>query len=177
MLARRQALTPDACRLLSLRIVEHLVRDLSPRVGAVVGFCWPIRNEPDVRSALAYWRDLGVRAALPVVVEPASPLRFRAWDLETPMIEGAHGIPTCGHGEWLTPDTLLLPLTAFDAAGYRLGYGGGYFDRTIATLAPRPRCIGVGYEINRVDSIFPEAHDERLDWIVTEKGVFAVQER
>lgn len=173
MLARRSALTAEECRLLSARIVAHLTMDLPPRVGSVIGFCWPIRNEPDVRPALGYWRDLGVRGALPVVVAPESPLRFRAWTPDTPMMTDIHGIPTSGEGEWLTPDVLLLPLNAFDAAGYRLGYGGGYFDRTLAALTPRPLCIGVGFEINRVASIHPESHDQPMDWIVTELGVFA----
>ena len=71
-------------------------------------------------------------------------------------------------------DLLLLPLNAFDGAGYRLGYGGGFFDRTLATLKPRPVAVGVGFEINRVDSIEPEARDERLDWIVTEAGLWQI---
>ena len=75
-------------------------------------------------------------------------------------------------GAWLVPDLILLPLNGFDAAGYRLGYGGGYFDRTLAALLPRPLAIGVGFEINRLDSIRPESHDQRLDWIVTEAGAF-----
>jgi 5-formyltetrahydrofolate cyclo-ligase len=75
-------------------------------------------------------------------------------------------------GAWLMPDLILLPLNGFDAAGYRLGYGGGYFDRTLAALSPRPLAVGVGFEINRLDSIQPESHDQRLDWIVTEAGAF-----
>ena len=68
---------------------------------------------------------------------------------------------------------ILLPLNGFDAAGYRLGYGGGYFDRTLAALSPRPLAVGVGFEINRLESIRPESHDQRLDWIVTEAGAFS----
>ena len=172
MRARRMALSAEDCRLLSARIVAYLTTDLPPRVGSVVGFCWPIQNEPDVRPALAYWRDLGVRGVLPVVTAPDSPLKFRAWTPETPMMDDVHGIPTPSSGEWLTPDILILPLNAFDAAGYRLGYGGGYFDRTLASLRPRPLSVGVGYEINRVASIRPQPHDQPLDWVVTEQGVF-----
>ena len=65
-----------------------------------------------------------------------------------------------------------MPLNGFDAAGYRLGYGGGYFDRTLAALSPRPLAVGVGFEVNRLPSIRPESHDQRLDWIVTEAGAF-----
>ena len=69
---------------------------------------------------------------------------------------------------------ILLPLNGFDAAGYRLGYGGGFFDRTLAALSPRPLAVGVGFEINRLDSIRPASHDQRLDWIVTEAGAARV---
>ena len=83
-----------------------------------------------------------------------------------------YGIPTPMAGDWLQPELILLPLNGFDAAGYRLGYGGGFFDRTLAALSPRPLAVGVGFEINRLESIHPETHDQRLDWLVTEAGVF-----
>ncbi len=87
------------------------------------------------------------------------------------MNEDRYGIPTPAAGDFLQPQALLIPLVAFDAAGYRLGYGGGFFDRTLASLHPRPLAIGVGFELNRVETIHPEAHDARLDAIVTEAGV------
>ena len=87
------------------------------------------------------------------------------------MEEDRHGIPTPAIGDFVQPQALLIPLAAFDAAGFRLGYGGGYFDRTLAGLQPRPLAIGVGFELCRVASIHPEPHDERLDAVVTEAGV------
>jgi 5,10-methenyltetrahydrofolate synthetase len=113
-------------------------------------------------------------AALPVVVDAGAPLAFRAWTRETPLVADRYGIPTPASGEFVTPDLILLPLNGFDGAGYRLGYGGGYFDRTLAALRPRPLAVGVGFEINRLASIDPQAHDQRLDWIVTEAGAFRV---
>jgi 5,10-methenyltetrahydrofolate synthetase len=95
------------------------------------------------------------------------------------MLADRYGIPTPSSGNFVTPDALLLPVNAFDAAGYRLGYGGGYFDRTLAALnsaqqpvRPRPLAIGVGFELARVGSICPEPHDLPLDAMVTERGVF-----
>jgi 5,10-methenyltetrahydrofolate synthetase len=85
-----------------------------------------------------------------------------------------YGIPTPLAGDFVQPDLILLPLNGFDTAGYRLGYGGGYFDRTLAVLSPRPLAVGVGFEINRVGSIRPESHDQRLDWIITEAGSFRI---
>mgnify|MGYP001407156688 CR=1 FL=1 len=122
------------------------------------------------REALAAWRAAGAVAALPVVNAPDQPLAFRPWFPETPLYFDRYGIPTPAEGPWVVPDVLILPLNAFDAQGYRLGYGGGFFDRTLAHLRPRPLAIGVGFEINRVASIAPEAHDQRLDWIFTEAG-------
>jgi len=170
MVARRAALSVAEHDALSARIVAHALAALPAPV--VAAFCWPIKHEPDVRGLLAAWARAGVRTALPVVVAEGQPLAFREWTPETPLEPDRYGIPTPTAGEWLTPDLILLPLNGFDAAGYRLGYGGGYFDRTLAALAPRPLAVGVGFEINRIDSIRPEAHDQRLDWIVTENGAF-----
>lgn len=167
----RLALRPDLHQAYSAAIAGHLRALPQPQVAA---FCWPIEQEPDVRAAIAHWCATGSRAALPVVVAPASPLAFRAWTPATPLTPDRYGIPTPAAGDWLQPDLLLLPLNAFDGAGYRLGYGGGFFDRTLAALKPRPVAVGVGFEINRVDSIEPEAHDERLDWIVTEAGLWQI---
>ncbi len=170
MVARRAALTDAGHAALSARIVAHALATLA--LPGVAAFCWPIKHEPDVRALLASWAEAGTRTALPVVVGEGQPLAFREWTPETPLAPDRYGIPTPTTGEWLTPDLILLPLNGFDAAGYRLGYGGGYFDRTLAALRPRPLAVGVGFEINRVDSIRPEAHDQRLDWIVTENGAF-----
>lgn len=172
MMARRAAMTPARHAELSAAIVTHLLANLSDLSSRTVAFCWPVKHEPDVREALAAWRRQGGRAALPVVVAENQPLAFRDWRPDSPLLPDRYGIPTPTEGEWLQPEAILLPLNAFDAAGYRLGYGGGYFDRTLAALTPRPLAVGVGFEINRVDSIRPEAHDQRLDWIVTEQGAF-----
>lgn len=170
MLARREKLDPGEHGKLSTRIVEHLrVALLAPKIAA---FCWPIKNEPDVRALLEIWAAQGSRAALPVVIGATAPLAFRLWTPATPLLADRYGIPTPAGGDFVQPDLILLPLNAFDRHGYRLGYGGGFFDRTLAALSPRPLAVGVGFEINRVDSIAPEAHDQRLDWIVTENGAF-----
>lgn len=170
MLARRSALSDAEHAALSARIVAHALAALArPRVAA---FCWPIKHEPDVRPLLERWCAAGVRAALPVVVADNTPLRFRAWTPDSPLAADRYGIPTPSAGDWLEPDLILLPLNGFDDAGYRLGYGGGYFDRTLAALDPRPLAVGVGFACNRVASIRPQTHDQRLDWIVTEDGAF-----
>lgn len=179
---RRQALREHALRLrerlpaerrerLSARIGRHLdalVAQLQPRT---LGFCWPYRAEPDLRAWVRAWLAAapGRVAALPVVLERHAPLVFRAWLPDVPMALDRHGIPHPADGGEVHPEVLLIPLNAFDARGYRLGYGGGYFDRTLAGMDAV--AVGVGFEIGRVPSTLPQAHDRPMDWLVTEDGV------
>jgi 5,10-methenyltetrahydrofolate synthetase len=172
MVSRRAALSDADHADKSAAIVSHLLNQFEPP--RQLAFCWPIKDEPDVRAILGEWSATGTRACLPVVVDEAHALAFRAWVPGEPLVADRYGIPTPVAGDWLVPDMILLPLNGFDAAGYRLGYGGGYFDRTLASMQPRPLAIGVGFEINRLPSIRPEMHDQRLDWIVTENGAFRI---
>lgn len=168
MVARRAALSDAEHDALSADIVAHLQAALP--VPRIVGFCWPIKHEPDVRAIVPRWAALGSQAALPVVIDENAPLAFRLWTPDTPLAADRYGIPTPTRGEFVHPDMLLLPLNGFDGDGYRLGYGGGYFDRTLAAMSPRPLAVGVGFEINRLPTIRPERHDQRLDWLVSEAG-------
>ena len=173
LIAAREALDPGQVQAASIRIersLEHLLTRLSPRV---VGYCWPYRGEFDCRPLMARWlrAAAGRRAALPVIVAPATAMPFRQWTPDSAIIEGRFGIPIPASGADIVPDLLLMPVNGFDDQGYRLGYGGGYFDRTLAALAPRPVAIGIGFELARVDSIGSDTHDIPLDYLVTEGGV------
>lgn len=139
----------------------------------MLGFCWPFRNEPDLRNFVMQWlaADVQRRAALPVVLDKAAPMVFREWWPEMPLSVDRHGIPIPANGPPVVPDVVLIPLNAFDAAGFRLGYGGGYFDRTLAMLDSI--AVGVGFESGRVASTLPQPHDRPMAWIVTELGAFA----
>ncbi|MFT3848304.1 MAG: 5-formyltetrahydrofolate cyclo-ligase [Propionivibrio sp.] len=171
---RRMALTAEAHETLSAKLCERL-RESFPELAAMrVAFCWPVKNEPDLRPLMQAWLAEGnaaFAALLPVVVDPGSPLVFRCWTPQSAMTIDRYGIPTPTAGALMPPDAVLIPVNAFDAEGYRLGYGGGFFDRTLAALQPAPLAIGVGFELARVASIHPEAHDVRLDAIVTEAAV------
>ncbi|MFZ4535193.1 5-formyltetrahydrofolate cyclo-ligase [Propionivibrio sp.] len=172
---RRLALPGDECNLLSATICDLLHSNFPQLAEMRVGFCWPVKNEPDLRPLMIDWINsgkTGFSALLPVVVAANAALAFRAWTPGSRLIADRYGIPTPAEGEFLRPQALLLPVNAFDAAGYRIGYGGGFFDRTLAALKPAPLSIGVGFELARVDSIHPEAHDVRLDAMVSEAGVF-----
>lgn len=172
-IAARTALPVAEHARLSAAVEAHLERELAALPPGRIAFCWPIRNEFDARPLVRRLLAGGWCAAMPVAAQRAAPMRFRPWTPESPMAADPYGIPVpSGDAEAPPPDVLLLPLVAFDAAGYRLGYGGGYFDRTLAALAPRPICIGVGFELARAADLRPQAHDVPLDAVATEAGIF-----
>lgn len=171
---RRMALPTATHAALSARVCELIQQHFPELSGMHVAFCWPYKNEPDLRPLMQDWLaagNPGYAALLPVVIDADRALAFRAWTPTSPMHTDRYGIPTPSSGEFLTPDALLIPVNVFDARGYRIGYGGGYFDRTLASPQPAPLAIGVGFELARVDSIEPEEHDVPLAAIVTEAGV------
>lgn len=142
--------------------------------GMVLSLYWPIKGEPDLRPLMRILHDSGVTIALPLVETKAAPLVFRHWTPETKMVRGDWNIPVPpADAPVLTPQIALAPLVGWDNAGYRLGYGGGYFDRTLAALQPRPFVIGIGYGTAQLATIFPQPHDIAMDVIVTEDGVIS----
>lgn len=171
MIVARQAMPAEAQQRASERILDHLAGLLLPRPAGTLGFCWPIRAEVDCRPLVARLITAGWLATMPTVVAAAAPMEFRGWAPDAPMTVDPYGIPVPATAAGPAPDVLLLPLVAFDSAGYRLGYGGGYFDRTLAACTPRPQAIGIGFDFCAVASIHPEAHDQPLDLVVTESGI------
>lgn len=176
-IGRREALDDATWQAANARLLAALLATFASPPGRHIAFCWPVRREPDLRDAIAHWCAAGAVAALPVVVAEDAPLAFRAWTPASRLAHDRYGIPTPAEGETVVPDVLLLPLNAFDAAGYRIGYGGGYFDRTLAAAAARPLSIGVGFEVGRVADTEPQPHDQALDWIVTDAGAFRPRRR
>lgn len=140
--------------------------------GARVALYWPHRGEYDTHGLAARLRAQGAQVLLPVVVARAAPMVFREWRADSPLRHGPHGIAEPAAGEAVLPTAIVAPAVGFDAAGYRLGYGGGYFDRTLAQLAPRPLLIGCAPECARLPTLHPQAHDIPLDYVLTEAGVY-----
>lgn len=171
MIARRMALSAEQHVRLSTALRTRLA-DADPwPAGGIIGFCWPVQNEPDILPFIAERLAAGCRVVLPVVVKAGEPLAFREWWPEQALAPDRYGIPTPTDGDFLTPGVLMLPVNAFDSCNFRLGYGGGFFDRTLASLGPcRPKTIGLGFDFQRVASIRPGVHDLPLDIIVTESG-------
>lgn len=171
----REALPADRHAQLSASVLEHLRVLLAQCQAARLGFYWPIRSEIDCRPLVARLIKQGWSACLPHIVDRSAAMTFRDWTPATAMINGEHGIPTVSDEASpqtvAVPDVLLLPVNAFDGQGFRLGYGGGYYDRTLAALPRRPWVVGVGFDLARVDSIRPHSQDHPLDAVVTESGV------
>ncbi len=170
-LAARLALDPPTHAALSAGLEQHLATLLLPLTPQTLAFCAPVRGEFDARPLVSRLIGRGWHAAMPVVTAVGAPMSFHAWTPSAEMSADRYGIPIPQDSAELIPDIVLLPLLAFDARGFRLGYGGGYFDRTLATMVPRPLAIGVGFELGRVPDIRPQAHDIPLAAIVTEAGV------
>ena len=141
----------------------------------VTGFCRPFKSEIETRFGIRAYRERGAVAALPVVIDKSSPLQFRQWWPSAPMAKGVYDIPSPRDPELRVPDVAFGPMNGFDAQGYRLGYGGGYFDRTLAAQSPRPVAVGIAFGFARLPSIFPQPHDIAMDFVVTETGVHAVE--
>jgi 5-formyltetrahydrofolate cyclo-ligase len=174
LIAERAAL-PLAKRTRLAEFLAQRLREGGPEEALrhSVGFYWPMKGEPDLRPFVRELVAAGVEAALPVVVVKDQPLEFWRWAPGSKLTrQSVWGIPIPAERVPMRPAVLLAPLVGFDEAGYRLGYGGGYYDRTLASLDLRPFVIGVGFELGRLATIYPQPHDVPMDLIVTEAAVF-----
>lgn len=139
--------------------------------GWVVGLCWPFQAEFDARPVAEVFRARGARLALPAVVAKAEPLEFREWWPGATLVSGVYGLLVPDGTATLVPDVLLVPPVGIGGEGDRLGYGGGFFDRTLAALTPRPLTFAHAFELSRVPTTIPQPHDILMDFVITETGV------
>ena len=150
---------------------ELVARDLDaliPVTGdTVVSLYWPFRGEPNLHPWMAAACEKGIRIALPIVIAKGQPLVFREWQPGARMERGVWNIPFPADGAIVEPTVVIAPLVGFDGQNYRLGYGGGFFDRTLASLNRRPLAIGVGHPIGTLRTIHPQSHDIPMTWVVT----------
>ncbi len=177
-LVRQRLNLPD--RLQRAHALQQVMRFwLVQRPDTVIGAYWPIKGEFDPLPALHRWKEDGElqgtpqrrRIGLPVIDKVKKTLSFHAWYPGCPMEEDAYGIPKPKDTELLTPTLLFVPCVGYGAGGYRLGYGGGFYDRTLAALRPKPFTVGLGYVESYVEHFEPEPHDEPLDAILNDAGV------
>lgn len=149
---------------------ELLADYLAPHRGRVLSGYMPMRHEIDPLPAMAAHQGA---VGVPVIMAPDTPLRFREWGPGAAMVPGTFGALVPAEGAWVEPEVLIVPLLAFDAVGHRLGYGGGFYDRTLAALRARHPVLAVGFAFaaQEVDLVPKDGFDERLDAVVTEQGV------
>jgi len=172
LIAARLGIEPLVLDSWRRRMDGYLERSFPGLARCRLAFCWPIKGEYDARHLARTLRARGALTALPVVKAPKTALIFREWHPGIELVKGPLDIPFPLNSQELTPDAVLLPMNGWDPAGYRLGYGGGFFDRTLASLSRKPLTIGVSYELARLDSIRPQSWDIPMDYVVTERGVY-----
>jgi 5-formyltetrahydrofolate cyclo-ligase len=172
LISARVAIAPEILDSWRRRMDGFLERSFPGLARCRVAFCWPIKGEYDARHLARTLRERGALTALPVVVAPKTPLIFREWHPGVRLGRGALDIPFPMNSPEVAPDAVLLPMNGWDRQGYRLGYGAGFFDRTLASLAKKPLVVGISYELAKLDTIHPQAWDLPMDYVVTERGVY-----
>lgn len=175
LLAYRAALPVSVRQSMGRQVATHVIEAIKSQgldlKGKTLSLYWPIQSELDLREDLGSLLSLGIRLALPVVEIKNAPLTFYAWRPGDKMKRGFWNIPVPAKQEPLKPDILIAPLVGWDKEKFRLGYGGGYFDRTLATFEGKRFVIGVGLSETKLDTIFPQPYDQELDMIITERGI------
>ena len=173
---RREAAHEALAASAPARVAAHFAAAFRLEPGVVVSGYWPGRSEFDIRPLMTWLQAAGHPIGLPLVMGRGTPLLFRLWrpgDRLEPAAFGLKEPPATA--PVVVPKVLLVPLLAFDREGYRIGYGGGYYDLTLASLRAGGEvlAIGVGYAAQGVARLPHDGQDERLDWVVTEEGVVA----
>lgn len=171
-LARRKALRTEIAKIAAYDAQQHFFANVPLDADSIVAVYWPIRDEMDTRKLLGKLVDDGTTTCLPVVTADDQPLIFRQWDGQSPLDVAGFGTMAPGpDAPLVTPNIILMPLAGFDATGHRLGYGKGFYDRTIAALSPRPTLIGYGFSTQQVDAIPAAPHDVKMDMMISELGM------
>jgi 5,10-methenyltetrahydrofolate synthetase len=174
LIADRLAISAETRRRHAEQIAGGLDALLGNIAGCIVSAYWPFRGEPDLRPWVESVHARGGKFALPVVVERNQPLIFRIWTLGAPLERGVWNIPVPVDGMEVTPDVVIAPVVGFDPACYRLGYDGGFFDRTLDSLRGKVRAVGVGYVRSAIPTIYLQPHDIPMEAIVTEREIVHV---
>jgi 5-formyltetrahydrofolate cyclo-ligase len=167
--ARARVIRAGLSPALGAAVTDHVLGGVDFRPGACVAGIWPLSDEIDLRALWYALHERGQRVLLPETPPRGNPLVFRHWTPGTDMVLERFGTQR-PVGDIGVPEIIFVPFLAFDAAGHRLGYGGGYYDRTLAALTGVP-AIGVGFAALQVDSVPVGPHDRPLDAIFTEQGL------
>lgn len=173
LLRERAAMPPEERARRSAALQQKLLAWLAQRAEVTLGAYWPIRGEFDPLPAVQQWLagDARRRAALPVSDKATRTMRFVCWQPGGAMAADDYGIPIPAAGEEMAPALLLVPCVGFGEGGARLGYGGGFYDRALEVLHPRPFALGLGFSIGFVAAFAALPHDQRLDAVLTDDGL------
>ena len=172
LIAARLAIPADTRAAHSQAIADALDCELGDIDGRAISLYWPFRGEPDLRPWLERATARGAICLLPIVVEKGEPLIFKSWKHGEKLDRGIWNIPIPAEGPEMLPDIVISPLVGFDPRLYRLGYGGGFFDRTLAAHPGKPLVIGVGYAMQHIPTIHPQRYDIPMTRIITENGLW-----
>lgn len=173
ILARRKALSSQDVERASQRIQEYLVTLLHSKPACMIGLYHPFRNEPNLLSLLSNPQVVQHQWSLPVCVGQgaAATLQFARYTAHTDLMPGDYGIPVPAHLDWVRPQLVIIPCVGFNRSGGRLGYGAGWYDRTLALSHPKPLTWGVCFADDEIDDVFQETHDFLLDCVVTDQAI------
>jgi 5-formyltetrahydrofolate cyclo-ligase len=177
IIAHRVAREPADRKRLGERVIEYLRQVIDVTRYAALGLYWPIRGEIDLREFGRQYVAAGGTVGLPVVVQDAAPVEFWRWRPGVALKRGRWNIPVPSERDLVMPDVLVVPLVGFDSGRFRLGYGGGFYDRTLAAATPRPHTIGIAFADAELRTIYPQPHDIPMDAIVTERGALSPEDR
>ena len=169
LIEERLGVSADERRARSDRIAAALTKAIGDPKKHLISAYWPFRGEPDLRQWMVDVVTGGGRIALPVVIKKGWPLEFRIWSPGDPLERGVWNILTPSKGPAVQPSIVVAPMVGFDEGNYRLGYGGGFFDRTLAAMPRKPLVIGVSFATGRIASIYPQPHDIPMDMIITDE--------
>jgi len=179
LLEARRQVTEAQRRAANEALLARLADHVGDAAGELIAIYWSVRNEPQLEPLALQWVMQGARLALPVVDAAAQPLRFVSWRHGDPLVPGAYGISRPANDVAVRPTLIIVPCVGFDIRGYRLGYGGGFYDRTIAALQAGPglpvRTVGVAWDEALLDDFKPLPTDLPLDAVVTPTAVFVAR--
>ncbi|EBA16320.1 hypothetical protein RSK20926_21380 [Roseobacter sp. SK209-2-6] len=170
LLTLRQALPQAERQAQAAKIASALHQEIKPGPEHVIACYWPIRSELDLRPWMAEAHAAGATLALPAVLEPGTPLAFHRWAPGAPMKRGFWNIPVPAAEEVVVPNVVISPVVGIDEEGYRLGNGGGYYDRTLAAIQHKPLVIGIGQDFTPIKTIFPMPWDLPMDLVILGDG-------
>ena len=177
LIAQRMQISSSDRILWNQAITHFLIQGFPILQQHIVGFYSAYKGEYDPMPVMEHLNVCGTILALPEVIEPGQPLIYRKWWPKVSIKKDRYGLSVPCNTEVVLISAVMIPMVGFDDQGYRLGYGSGYFDRTLAAMPTHPLTIGIAFEQQRIATTYPQSHDIPMDFIVTERSIYALNQR